>query len=188
MKRVILAGILGGIAMFIWSFIAHDVLPLGREGISQLPNESTVMAALQSGLGDNHGLYLFPFSDPNEKGSAAMKHMEEMLAQNPSGMLVYHPAGRKISLPRLLGVEFATECLEVLLVAFLLSQTILSGFGGKFGFFLVAGVLASIATNVSYWNWYGFPKHYVGSYMLMQVVGFVVAGLVAAPLVKTRSS
>lgn len=174
--------------MFIWSFIAHDLLPLGRAGIGQLPNESTVLAALQSGLGDSHGLYLFPFSDPNEKGSVAMKHMEEILAQNPSGLLVYHPAGRKLSLPRLLGVEFATECLEALLVAFLLSQTVLASFGGKFGFFLVAGFLAAIATNVSYWNWYGFPKHYTASYMLIQVVGFAVAGLVAAALVKTRSA
>ena len=74
---------------------------------------------------------------------------------------MYYPAGRKMSMPQLLGVEFATECLEALLVAFLLSQTVLAGFGGKFGFFLVAGVLAAIATNVSYWNWYGFPKHYI---------------------------
>jgi hypothetical protein len=85
-------------------------------------------------------------------------------------------------------VEFATECLEALLVAFLLSQTVLASFGGKFGFFLVAGFLAAIATNVSYWNWYGFPKHYTASYMLIQVVGFAVAGLVAAALVKTRSA
>ncbi len=146
------------------------------------------MAALQSGLGDSRGLYMFPFSDPNEKGSEVMKHMEEMLAQNPSGMLMYHPAGRKLSMPRLLGVELTTECLEALLAAFLLSQTVIASFGGKFGFFLVAGVLAAIATNVSYWNWYGFPKHYIASYMLIQVVGFAVAGLVAGALVKTRSS
>jgi hypothetical protein len=188
MKRVILAGILGGLAMFIWTSIAHMFTPLATAGIRPLPNESTVMAALQSGIGDSRGLYIFPFADPNEKGSEAMKHMEQMLAQNPSGFLMYHPAGRTMSMPRLLGVEFATECLEVLLTAFLLSLTVLAGFGKKWGFFLVGGVLAAIATNVSYWNWYGFPKHYTGSYMLIQVVGFAVAGLVAAALVKTRSS
>jgi len=193
MKTVILAGILGGIAMFIWTSIAHVVLPLGEAGIKELPNESAVMAALQSNIGENRGLYLFPGvgAGPNptrEQKSEAMKHMEEKLAQNPSGLLMYFPPGRKMSMPRLLGVEFSTECLEVLLTAFLLSQTVLAGFGKKWGFFLVAGFLAAIATNVSYWNWYGFPKHYTGSYMLIQIVGFAVAGLVAAPLVKTRSS
>jgi hypothetical protein len=173
--------------MFIWSSIAH-MSPLGKVGIHPLPNESSVMTALQSGLGEGRGLYIFPFADPNEKGSEAMKHMEEMLEKNPSGLLMYHPAGRKVRLPRLLGVEFTTECVEVLLLAFLLSQTALVGFGEKFGFVFVAGLLAAIATNVSYWNWYGFPKHYIGTYMLIQLVGFAVAGLVAAPLVKTRSS
>jgi hypothetical protein len=193
MKRVILAAILGGIAMFIWTSIAHMFTPLADAGVKELPNESGVMTALQSGLGDNRGLYMFPGFGvgPNptkEQKNEAMKHMDERLAQNPSGLLMYFPAGRKMSLPRLLGVEFATECIEVLLVSFLLSQTVLAGFGQKWGFFLVAGVLSAIATNVSYWNWYGFPKHYIGSYMLIQVVGFAVAGLVAGALVKTRSS
>jgi hypothetical protein len=193
MKRVILAGILGGIAMFIWTSIAHMVLPLGEAGLKELPNESAVMTALQSNLGEKRGLYIFPGygageNPTREQKSEAMKHMDERLAQNPSGLLMYYPAGRKMSMPRLLGVEFATECLEVLLTAFLLSQTVLAGLGKKFGFFLVAGVLAAIATNVSYWNWYGFPKHYTGSYMLIQVVGFAVAGLVAGSLVKTRAS
>jgi len=30
-------------------------------------------------------------------------------------------------------------------------------FTSRLGFTVVAGVLAAIGTNVSYWNWYGFP-------------------------------
>jgi hypothetical protein len=30
---------------------------------------------------------------------------------------------------------------------------------------------AAIATNISYWNWYGFPKVYTASYMFIQLVG-----------------
>lgn len=36
---IILAGIAGGIAMFIWSFRSHTVLPLGEVGVRMLPNE-----------------------------------------------------------------------------------------------------------------------------------------------------
>jgi len=193
MKRVILAGIVGGVAMFIWTSIAHMVLPLGEEGIKELPNESTVLSALQSSIGDRRGLYLFPGYGlgPNptrEQKSEAMKHMAEKVAQNPSGLLMYNPAGREMNMGSLLGVEFATECLEALLVVFLLSQTVLSSFAQKFGFIFIAGILAAIATNVSYWNWYGFPKHYIGAYILTQVIGFAVVGLVAAPIVRTKSS
>ncbi|HZR06020.1 MAG TPA: hypothetical protein VFA61_09345 [Candidatus Udaeobacter sp.] len=41
-------------------------------------------------------------------------------------------------------------------------------------------ILAAIATNISYWNWYGFPGVYTAAYMLIQVVGFFVVGIVAA--------
>jgi hypothetical protein len=40
--------------------------------------------------------------------------------------------------------------------------------------------MAAIATNVSYWNWWGFPGAYTASYMFIQVVGFFLVGLVAA--------
>jgi hypothetical protein len=49
-KRIILAGVLGGIAMFIWTSIAHMMLPLGEAGIGEIPNEAAVLAAMQTTL------------------------------------------------------------------------------------------------------------------------------------------
>jgi hypothetical protein len=49
--RSLLAGIVGGIAMFIWTSIAHMALPLGEAGINEIPNESAVFNAMQS-MGD----------------------------------------------------------------------------------------------------------------------------------------
>ena len=37
--RIILAGIAGGIAMFIWSFCSHTVLPLGEVRVRMLPKQ-----------------------------------------------------------------------------------------------------------------------------------------------------
>jgi hypothetical protein len=102
---------------------------------------------------------------------------------------MYNPPGRQVSLGRLLGTEFATEVLEAILAVFLLAQTRLATFGARVGFVTVTGVLAAIATNVSYWNWYGFPGVYTASYMFIQVVGFLCVGLVAAlVLAKKRSA
>jgi hypothetical protein len=55
-----------------------------------------------------------------------------------------------------------------------------SSFSGRVGFVFVAGILAAIATNVSYWNWYGFPSVYTASYIFIQVIGFICIGIVAA--------
>ncbi len=58
--RILLAGILGGIVMFVWTSIAHMALPLGEAGINEIPNESAVLGAMQSSIGDKTGLYIFP--------------------------------------------------------------------------------------------------------------------------------
>jgi hypothetical protein len=190
--KILLAGILGGIVMFIWTSIAHMALPLGEAGIGEIPNESAVLSAMQSNIGDQTGLYIFPGLGLGKKATRqekqeAMKHMGEKIATNPSGILMYHPPGRPLVLGKLLGVEFVTELLEAILVVFLLAQTRIAGFAGRVGFVVVAGILAAIATNVSYWNWYGFPCVYTASYMFIQIVGFFLIGIVAAFMLRKMS-
>jgi hypothetical protein len=185
MTRILLAGILGGIVLFIWNFVGHDLLPLGHAGVHEIPNEAPVLDALKANIAGGHGLYIFPgtgFGDnpTREQMKEAMKQMPEKLAANPSGVLIYHPPGRTFSFGRLLGVEVATDIVQAILVAFLLAQTRIESFGGRVGFVLVAGILAAITTNISYWNWYGFPKRYTGAYMLIEIVGFFCVGIVAA--------
>jgi hypothetical protein len=187
--KILLAGILGGIAMFLWTSIAYMALPLGEAGIGEIPNESAVLSTMESSIGDQTGLYVFPGLGVGKNASRqekneAMKHMNEKIAANPSGILMYHAPGRPFAFGKALGIEFATELLEAILVVFLLAQTRIGSFAGRVGFVLVAGILAAIATNISYWNWYGFPSVYVGSYMLIQIVGFFVVGIVAALMLR----
>ena len=58
-KRVVMAGILAGVAMFAWLFVAHEFLPLGEMGVGAIPHEAAVLAAIQSAIPQG-GLYLFP--------------------------------------------------------------------------------------------------------------------------------
>ena len=192
--RIVLAGILGGIAMFIWTSIAHMALPLGHAGIRELPKEERLLATLRVGLGDKSGLYLFPGlgagdNPTREQEKEAMTHYAEKLAGNPSGFLMYHPAGeRSLTMGKWLTIEFATELLEAILAVFLLAQTRIASFGGRVGFVFVTGILAAIATNVSYWNWYGFPSVYIAAYMFTQIVGFLCIGLVAALVLRSQKA
>ncbi|MFL6544845.1 MAG: hypothetical protein DMF12_09850 [Verrucomicrobia bacterium] len=190
--KILLAGILGGIVMFIWTSIAHMALPLGEAGIREIPNESAALSTMQSNIGENTGLYIFPGlgvskDASRQEKSEAMKHMSEKMAANPSGILMYHAPGRPFALGKSLGIEFGTELLESILVVFLLAQTRIGSFPGRVGFVLVAGILAAISTNVSYWNWYGFPCVYTVSYMLIQIVGFLLVGIVAALVLPKRT-
>jgi hypothetical protein len=189
--RAFLAAILGGIAMFIWSFIAHDVLPLGEMGMREFKDEAAMLDALKTNLGDTHGLYHFPGhkAGPHatrQERNEAIKRAIEKATTGPSGLLIYHST-REFSFGKLLGIEFTTEVLEAILVVFLLAQTRIESFGGRVGFVLVAGILAAITTNVPYWNWYGFPSNYTAAYMFIEIIGFLWVGLLAALLLRSRS-
>src|ERR1700679_3977143 len=177
MKRILVAALLGGIAMFVWESIAHMALPLGRSGIDEIPNEQALLSAMRSTLGDTSGLYFFP-----SMGSApdAMAQYDSKLASNASGLLIYHPPGAKSLTAAELATEFASEFLEALLAAILLSQTRIPTYWGRVGFVALLGVVASMVTNLAYWNWYGFPVAYTAVYMTMEILGFVCVGLVAA--------
>jgi hypothetical protein len=189
--RILFAGILGGIVMFIWTSIAHMALPLGEAGINEIPNESAVLSAMQGNIGDKTGFYIFPGlgvgkNATRQEKSEAMKQMQQRIAANPSGILMYHPPGRPFAFGKSLVVEFSTEVLQAILVVWLLAQTRIGSLGGRVGFVLIAGILAAITTNVSYWNWYGFPGVYTASYMLIEIVGFVLVGIVAGLVLRKR--
>ena len=186
--RILLAGILGGVVMFIWNFVAHDMLPLGETGVHLIPNEDAVTSVLQTNLGDTAGFYVFPSGGltpgaTKEQKGAAMKKAEEQMAAGAGGVLVYRPK-RVFNFPKRLGIEFTTELIESLLAVFLLAQTRITSFGGKVGFVLTVGILAAIVTNVPYANWYGFPKNFTLAQMTMTVVGYLLIGIVAGLMIK----
>jgi hypothetical protein len=190
--KIFLAGLLGAVAMFAWMSLAHLVLPLGEIGVQEMPNEAPVLAAMQSSLGQNPGLYFFPGMGvgPNAthaQRNAAMQDYQKKLDVNPSGILIYHPTGAQVMTGRQLGTELLAEFLEALLAACLLAHTRIAGFAGRVGFVLVIGIIAALTTNLPYWNWYGFPTNYTVAYAFTQTVGYLGAGLVAAALVKPKA-
>jgi hypothetical protein len=191
--RVFLAGLLGGIAMFIWTQLTYTVLPLGYIGIRGIPNEGAVLGALQKDIAEKSGVYIFPGPIPgpnqtDEQKAVATNDRAEKVARYPSGILIYNAAGtRPIAMFRSLSVEFVTELAEAILAVFLLSRTCLATFGARVGFVLITGILVAIGTNVSDWIWYGFSGSYILAYMFIQVVGFLCVGLVAALVLKNQT-
>jgi len=186
--RTLLAGVVGAIAMFLWSFVAHMALPLGEAGIKQISeaNEPAVLNAMQSGIGNAPGMYLFPGTG-GKRGSEAMKGYQQKLNANPSGLLIYHPAGLIMKMPLMLGREFLTEFFEALVLAWMLTQTRFTSYLGRVGFASVVGILAAVVTNIPYWNWYGFPCSYTAAYMTMEIVAFLAAGLAIAALIRPKA-
>jgi hypothetical protein len=184
--RIFLAGLLGAVAMFAWTAIAHMATPLGEAGVVNTMKDEELLSTLKSTIKDKDGLYIYPSMGlppdaTHAQQSEAMEKYPEKLEKNPSGFFIYHPAGsRPMNMGKFLTVEFITELVEAFLAVWLLAQTRIVTFGGRVGFVTAVGIVAAIATNVSYWNWWGFPTVYTASYIFIQVVGFFLVGLIAA--------
>lgn len=190
-KRVILGGILGGLTMFVWLFVAHELLPIGAMGVKEIPNEGSVLAPMQAAIPEP-GFYIYPGFElgPNptsaQRKEAVPAYMKKY-EQSPHGVLIYHPPSGAFSFGKLLATEGALNLLQGLLVAFLLSWAAVgTGYATRVGFVAVVGIIAALSTNLEYWNWYDFPSAYVAGYLITQVVGFLLVGLVAAAFVKSE--
>jgi len=182
--RIIIAGLLGAVALFVWMSVAHMFTPLGYIGFSKLPNEPAVLAALKDGGATHSAFYFFPWVDP--KDPKLMEKSTELMKSNPSGLMVFQPAGASTDMTPMMVKEFVKELAQTLIAAFLLSLTMLGSYLGRVGFVALVGVFAMLGSDASYWIWYGFPLNYTLASMLMQLVGAIVAGLVVAAVVKPR--
>jgi len=190
-KRVVIAGILGGLVMFCWLFVAHEFLPLGEMGVGEIPNEGPVLSAMQAAL-SQPGFYIYPGfglgpNPTSAQRNAAMPAYMKKYEQTPHGILIYNPPSGPFDFGKLLGREFGLNVLEGLLAAWLLACAAAGrGYVARVGFVILVGILAAVTTNVEYWNWYEFPSNYVAGYIATQIIGFALVGLVVAAIVKSE--
>jgi len=188
---MVMAGLLGGVAMYAWSTVAHMVTPLGDAGIKQVMNEEVLLGVTKVATENQPGLYMFPNMDlpagpPTYKRQANMSEYAQKLALNPSGLIIYEPPGSQPMMASQLVIEFLTEMAEAFLAIFFLTQTRIASFGGRVWFITLVGVLAALTTNIPYWNWYHFPVDYTAALMFTEIVGFLAAGIVAAVVLNRR--
>ena len=185
MGRTLIAGLLGGIVMFIWTSLAHTALPLGEMGIGEIPDDAAAIAMLHDRLGDKDGLYMFPGAGVPagtnvHQDADAMKRVEARIRSEPSGLLVYHPAGRETAMTSYIGREVVLEIFQALILAWLVAGSVASTLPGRTLTATAVGVAVAVATNGSNWIWYGYPLDFTLASIITQVVGYAVAGLAIA--------
>ena len=173
-KKVVLGGVLAGLAFFIWGAVAHTALPLSKMGTETLPNRDAVLGALGAEPAEP---IVFKFPSDEEVEAGVVK---------PVGMLVYDPVGMSAGMGKELGIQLATDLALGLLTAVLLSCVLagLPTYGCRLGFVTGLSVLPILSVLVPYWNWYGFACAFTMAGVIEHVVGFFLAGLILAAIVK----
>ena len=184
--RMLLAALAGAAAMFVWTAIAHMATPLAFTGFSKMANEPAALHAMTSeNVGAKPGLYIFPWTDP--KDPKMMEKYQALAKTNPTGMLLYRPVGQEMraDMTPMLIKEFLKQFAQALIATWIVSM-IAAGFVTRVGVVTAIGASAGIATNVSYWNWYGFPTDYTLAQITIEVVSALVAGLAIAAVLPKK--
>jgi len=171
--RIVIAGIVGGVGMFIWGAISHMALPIGEMGVAPLP-DSVVPAMAQADMHERR-MYLFP-GMPNDASADAQKAWFDKYTAGPRGIVVFdnQPGVGAMSVS-MLGMELLSNVLACLVLAFVLSR-LECGAGDKIMIATLLGVFAWLSIEVSNWNWFRFPTAYTIGSLLDQGVGALVAG------------
>ncbi len=180
--KFLIAGIVGGIIVFVWGYVSHTVLPLGKAAIKTLPGETALLSTLSNSLSEP-GVYLFP-AEGAEGDESAMESWKAKYTSGPRGTLAWDPQpGLEPQGWKQLGAELASNVLAALLAAILVSWT-RGPYLGRVLFVGLLGVFGWLSISVSHWNWYRFPTDFTLAEGIGEAAGWLIAGIVIARLVK----
>jgi len=173
--RIIVAGIVGGIAMFIGGFLVHVVFGSDFMFKQDLPAEERVVSAITDTI-SQRGWYVFPAMHEARKSDEAKNAVYERMKKGPTGLVIYNPEGFEMN-PQTLGTELVSN----IAVCMVLSAVLARVSGSRPTRIVLAallGVAAWMAIDVSYWNWDKFPHTYVLAGLLEQTICWFLAGTV----------
>jgi hypothetical protein len=180
--RILMAGLIGGIVMFIWGSVVHTLLPIGEMGLHVPTDQPAALSALAQTAKAGEGIYMYPSMAPEQMGDkAAMAAFVEANKDSPFAFVVYQPGGNPIfgSMAPNLVKQLVSDILAALVAAWILAMLV-TGFQKRVVVASALGLFAWLTISVPYWNWYMFPVSFTLGALIEQVVGWGLAGAAIA--------
>ncbi len=189
MKQFLIGGFVGGILLFAWGAISWTVLPFSNAAIHPSANEEVILGALRESM-HTKGVYALPAMPP-KTGVAAndeilQKQYIEKLNAGPTALVVFNPRGTgQMRIDQLVyGLVNSFLC-ALIGVWFLMRSTAYSStYIARIAYFGMFGILVSFFVHLSNYNWFDYPADYTIAMVLDSVLGWIVAGLGVAAVVK----
>lgn len=195
MKKIMMSGIVGGIILWVWGFLAWVVLPIHVGSMRAVPDDAAVVENLTRSL-PSKGVYVIPWM-PAETADLAPEQLEtemntysEKLRAGPLAMIFYDPAGKDPFMAEQMIVGLFIFIITAGIVGWFLSRSTAAAGSYLSGVIYcgMIGVLVAIGTHLSDWNWMGYPFDWSSALMLDSVVGWLLAGLGIAAVIRTKKA
>ena len=183
-RKIVIAAVLGGLAMFIWGAISHMTLPLYNSALQKFANEDAVTQAIIANAPVS-GTYFLPnlptllAGASEEQKRAADKAMEERSEKGPQ-MFAFIRVGPFGSFGTHLLGEFLSDVVAVLLVSWLFLRLGLSSMRNRLTAAIAIGFTIILSETMSQWIWYSSGFAFTLAETVDQVIGWLAAGFVIA--------
>lgn len=189
MKRIVLAGLVGGVVYFVWGMAAWMFLGIHDTSLQQLPDDSVVTGELTSRQLET-GVYTVPFTTDSTEMSDPESEFVKAHNAGPIYTIYYNKEGAPPMGPDTLISGLVIDLFAVGLAACLLSSALADcrSYARRVGFVIGLGIFVALAAHGAYWNWMRFPTAYTIHFIVDSVIGWTLVGLVIAAIVKPTAA
>ena len=183
MKRPVVGILMGTAVLFAWGAVSWMVLPWHNKTIKKLPEEQLITDTLKTVV-TSPGFYSFP-GHPGPESQIDEGAWREKYRRGPIGVVIFSPTGKEPMTSTNFLAEIAGDFVIALISMILLSlsrdrvQNILP----RAVFVMSLGLVAGMATHMTYWNWFNFPLDVTVVNILDLMVGFLLLGFSQAKFV-----
>lgn len=190
MVRILIAGLVGGLVLFMGGAFSHMALNLETRAFQHLPNEDATLAFVKS-QSLEAGIYGFPMGAKNwneltaEEKAIEEKRVNEAYRAGPSGFLIIGPTGEYPMENKQLIGEFVADVLAALLVAFIASHfSTFTSFPRRWLLIALIAPVAWLCLSVSLFLWDRYPIPFILDGLFAALIEWTMAGCVIAAIVR----
>ena len=179
--KVIIASVLAAIILFVWGVVSWMVLPWHSNTIMHFNNDQEVISVLQKNAAQS-GVYLLPsfknqMTTP-QSPETTVKFMT-FAAVNLEGLPNMNQA---------MITGFITQLVAAFLVCLMLACANIPHYLCRLSVVILFALAAGVACDIPGWNWWRFPADFTLVNIADLVVGWFLAGIVIAAIVRKSSN
>lgn len=179
-RKIIIAGLLGGIAMVVWIIISYGILPFRDMTIKEMPNEDTVFNVVSENITES-GYYYYPSL---AQGESAYHARHE---SGPIFGIIYQQVGEEeVGLEKLvlaLLIAFTTPMIPAWILS-IISEKKICTYWQRVFIVLLFGIFLAIFSDLSNRVFNNYPLDYTIISAINNVITWALAGSVIAWIIK----
>jgi hypothetical protein len=183
MGRILIASIVGAVVVFVWGFLAWDVLGLYKNAVKPVPHEAAVVTGLKASIDQSGALY-FPARPTDKHDEEGIRQWSERHQAGPIGMIMYRAKGSDPMAMEMFIRGGAINFVACLLMACLMYASRMRSFILRLAVALIMAAFAVMVSHINSWNRFMFPDNYAAAMAADVMIGWTLGGIFVAAIVK----